>query len=84
MLTFGKETATEAEAIDGAVARAVSRRDPALCGETDGLRLINAEGDALPGVIADRYGDTLVVRITSAGMDRARPLVVRALRTRAR
>ena len=80
MLAFGKETVAEAECIDASVARAISRRDPALCGETDGLRLINAEGDGLPGLIADRYGETLVVRITSAGMDRARPLVMSALR----
>jgi len=83
MLTFGKEVVTEAEWIETAIVRAVARRDPALCGETDGLRLINAEGDGLPGLVADRYGETLVVRITSAGMDRARPLVVHALRAHA-
>ena len=32
-------------------------------------RLIFGEGDALPGVVVDRYGDYLVVQITTAGME---------------
>jgi 23S rRNA (cytosine1962-C5)-methyltransferase len=33
-------------------------------------RLVHAEGDRLPGVVADRFGDTVVVQITTAGMER--------------
>jgi 23S rRNA (cytosine1962-C5)-methyltransferase len=33
-------------------------------------RLVHAEGDALPGVTVDRFGDTYVVQITTAGMER--------------
>jgi 23S rRNA (cytosine1962-C5)-methyltransferase len=32
-------------------------------------RLINAEGDGLPGLTIDRFDDTLVVQITTAGME---------------
>merc|ERR1712176_531497 len=32
-------------------------------------RLLNAEGDALPGVICDRYGDVLCVHFLSASME---------------
>ena len=53
-----------AETIDHAffkrrIAAAVARRAalPELAGQ-QGLRLIHAESDGLPGVIADRYGDT--------------------------
>lgn len=35
---------------------------------TDGFRLIHAEGDDLPGVIVDRYGDTLCVQLLTTGM----------------
>lgn len=42
-------------------------------------RLVYGEGDALPGLIVDRYGDTLVVQITTAGMERQRELIVDAL-----
>jgi 23S rRNA (cytosine1962-C5)-methyltransferase len=33
-------------------------------------RLIHAEADGLPGLIVDRYGDTIVVQANSAGIDR--------------
>ncbi|MDO8648204.1 MAG: class I SAM-dependent rRNA methyltransferase [Candidatus Peregrinibacteria bacterium] len=39
-------------------------------GETTAYRLINAEGDGIPGLIVDRYGDILVVQCTTLGMDR--------------
>jgi 23S rRNA (cytosine1962-C5)-methyltransferase len=32
-------------------------------------RLVHAEGDGLPGLTIDRFGDTLVVQITTAGME---------------
>ena len=32
-------------------------------------RLVNAEGDALPGLVIDRFADTCVVQITTAGME---------------
>jgi 23S rRNA (cytosine1962-C5)-methyltransferase len=74
-----------AEAIDDAffkrrVARAVARRQalPSLRGQ-DGLRLIHAESDGLPGVIADRYGDTVVLQLTAAGADKWRRAIVAAL-----
>ncbi|WP_366514928.1 class I SAM-dependent rRNA methyltransferase [Solimonas terrae] len=33
-------------------------------------RLVHGEGDGLPGLIIDRYGDVLVVQVTTAGMER--------------
>ncbi len=42
-------------------------------------RLVHSEGDALPGLIVDRYGDTLVVQLTTAGMEQARDEVIEAL-----
>lgn len=48
---------------------------------TTGFRLINAEGDGLPGLVVDRYGDVLVLQITTIGMERLRPLLVQELIT---
>ncbi len=74
-----------AESIDDAffkrhVALAVARREalPELRGQ-NGLRLIHAESDGLPGIIADRYGDTVVLQLTSAGADKWRKAIVAAL-----
>jgi 23S rRNA (cytosine1962-C5)-methyltransferase len=74
-----------AEPIDHAffkrrVAAAVARRAalPELAGQ-QGLRLIHAESDGLPGVIADRYGDTVVVQLTTAGADKWRVAIADSL-----
>jgi 23S rRNA (cytosine1962-C5)-methyltransferase len=42
-------------------------------------RLVHGEGDALPGVIVDRYGDLLVAQISTAGMERERGNLLTAL-----
>jgi 23S rRNA (cytosine1962-C5)-methyltransferase len=62
------------------VAAAVARRAalPELAGQ-QGLRLIHAESDGLPGVIADKYGDTVVVQLTSAGTEKWRSAIVDGL-----
>jgi 23S rRNA (cytosine1962-C5)-methyltransferase len=46
--------------------RALSARARLLPGAR-ALRLVHAESDGLPGVIADRYGDTVVLQLSSAG-----------------
>ncbi len=40
--------------------------------DTNAFRLINGEGDRLPGLVVDRYGDVLVVQFSTLGMDRLR------------
>jgi 23S rRNA (cytosine1962-C5)-methyltransferase len=47
--------------------------------ETTGYRLIHAEGDALPGLIVDVFGDVLCVQFLTAGMKRREALVLDAL-----
>jgi len=47
--------------------------------KTTGYRLINAEGDGLPGLIVDRYGEVLVIQLTTQGMERLRPLIIQEL-----
>ncbi len=44
-----------------------------------GRRLVNAEGDGLPGLIIDQYGDILVFQIHTAGMERLKPFVMQEL-----
>jgi 23S rRNA (cytosine1962-C5)-methyltransferase len=74
-----------AESVDHAffkrrVAASVARRAtlPELAGQ-QGLRLIHAESDGLPGVIADRYGDTVVLQLTTAGADKWRAAIADSL-----
>jgi 23S rRNA (cytosine1962-C5)-methyltransferase len=73
----------EAERIDAAffarrVAAAVAMR-ARLPIASDGLRLVHGESDGLPGVIVDRYADTLSAQFLSAGAERWKDAIVDAL-----
>lgn len=46
---------------------------------SDGLRLVHGEADGLPGLIVDRYGDTLVAQFLSAGAERWKSQLADAL-----
>jgi len=47
---------------------------------TNALRLVHGESDGLPGLVADRYTDTLVVQLLSAGCERWREALIGILR----
>lgn len=46
---------------------------------SDSLRLVHGEADGLPGLIVDRYGDTLVAQFLSAGAQRWKDAIADAL-----
>lgn len=45
-------------------------------GSTNGYRLVNGEGDFLPGLIVDRYADVLVIQINTLGMHKLKGFIV--------
>ncbi|MDP3616877.1 MAG: class I SAM-dependent rRNA methyltransferase, partial [Rhodoferax sp.] len=47
--------------------------------QSDGLRLVHGESDGLPGLIVDRYGDTLVAQFLSSGAERWKEVLTQAL-----
>jgi 23S rRNA (cytosine1962-C5)-methyltransferase len=47
--------------------------------KTNCFRLINAEGDGIPGLIVDIYDDLAVVQINTVGIERLKPLIVEKL-----
>ncbi len=47
--------------------------------QSDGLRLIHGESDGLPGLVVDRYGDTLVAQFLSSGAERWKAVLADAL-----
>lgn len=51
-----------------------------VCGDIDSLRLVHGEGDGLPGLVVDRYGDVLSVQLLTAGIELRREVVVAALK----
>ena len=73
----------ESERIDAAfferrLRRAIALR-ARLCIASDGQRLVHGEADGLPGLIVDRYGDTLSAQFLSAGAERWRAVIADAL-----
>jgi 23S rRNA (cytosine1962-C5)-methyltransferase len=73
----------EAERIDAAfferrVRRAVELR-ARLPIDSDAMRLVHGESDGLPGLVVDRYGDTLVAQFLSAGCERWKQPICDAL-----
>lgn len=54
-------------------------RDALVPPETTAFRLLNAEGDGVPGWTVDRYSDLLVSQVTSAGLEAVRDQAYEAL-----
>ena len=44
--------------------------------KSDGFRLIHGESDGLPGLVVDRYADTLVAQFSSCGSERWKSEIV--------
>ena len=73
----------QAERIDRAflqarVRQAVHARER-MAIDSDGRRLVHGESDGLPGLIVDRYADTLVAQFLSAGAQRWKAVLADAL-----
>lgn len=63
------------------IARAIAARAAMglPSGETTGYRLIHAEGDGLPGLVVDRFGDAVSVQLLTFGMKVRQGLILQAL-----
>lgn len=78
MIAFGEETLLEA--LKSRLKSAIDLRrkwfDPAI---TNAFRLINAEGDGIPGLIVDAYEDVLVLQISHPGIEKVKGEIVSLL-----
>jgi 23S rRNA (cytosine1962-C5)-methyltransferase len=77
-LTFGDEELTTA-LIASRISAAIGRRRPLLTAQTNAVRLINAEGDELSGLVIDLYNDVAVAEVSNAGLERIKPMVIEIL-----
>ncbi|MFA5854674.1 MAG: class I SAM-dependent rRNA methyltransferase [Candidatus Gracilibacteria bacterium] len=46
---------------------------------TTGYRIVFGEADGLPGLILDKYADTVVIQISTAGMENLKPLLLKTI-----
>lgn len=63
------------------VQAAIALRERVVAGTT-ACRLVFGEGDLLPGLVVDRYGEVLVAQILTAGMERRKEMLLDTLRAR--
>ncbi len=81
MISWGKAdpiTTTE-RYIDAAIEM---RKQRFAHADTNAYRLINSEGDMLPGLIVDQYDTGLVVQSGTAGTDKLLPHIIEILKTK--
>lgn len=72
----------DAEAlIDERIGRAIEFRD-SLALDATAFRLVHGEGDLLPGLVVDRYGDVLVVQALTQAIERRLPFIAEVLMRR--
>ncbi len=85
---YEREGRLDAASIAGRVERALGLRDELFAegGDTDAYRLVNGEGDRVPGLVLDRYGSVAVLRVDGDALrtwvDRLGPPIAAALARR--
>ena len=77
LLADNCDTVIDADFFAGRIGRALRLRDSLY--DKPFYRLVHAEGDHLPGLVIDRFGDTLTVQIGTAGMEKQRGAILAAL-----
>jgi 23S rRNA (cytosine1962-C5)-methyltransferase len=76
--SFQNDQRIDAAFFEKQVAAAVAMR-ARLQVPSNGVRLVHGEADGLPGLIVDSYDDTLVAQFLSAGTERFKADIVKAL-----
>ena len=76
--SFDEAQRIDAAFFSAACARAVKARTRFDI-QSNAMRLVHGESDGLPGLIVDRYGDTLVAQFTSSGVERWKEAIADAL-----
>ena len=70
------------ELLETRLRAAIARRKPLLDDQNNACRLCFSEADELPGLVADKYGDLVILQLLAKGLDSAavRETCVRVLR----
>lgn len=77
VLTFDPNQTIDIKFFETRIAYALSLREQYF--SKPFYRLIFGEGDFLPGLVVDRYGDVLSVQLTTAGTENLKHLIISAL-----
>jgi 23S rRNA (cytosine1962-C5)-methyltransferase len=78
MWTFDPSVAIDDDLVRGRITAAVERRRAWLAPDAP-QRLVFSESDGVPGLVADRYGATVVCQLGTTGADRFRDVIADTL-----
>ena len=79
MITLDGRQKIDREFVEERLVVAARRREGRLL-NTNAFRLVHAEADGLPGLIIDRFADTLVMQVRNPGIEKLEPEIIRALK----
>ena len=79
-LSFDENVKITDDLVASRVKDAISLRKKVFARGNDGVRLISSEGDLLPGLIADKYNEFIVISISSCGMERYKNIICQTLK----
>lgn len=79
-LSFDENVKITDDLVASRVKDAISLRKNVFARGNDGVRLISSEGDLLPGLIADKYNEFIVISISSCGMERYKNIICQTLK----
>lgn len=77
--TFDPDEAVDASFLRRRLAVAAARRSALIDTRNTACRLVHGEADGLPGLIVDRYDDTVVLQLSAAGPEAWRETIAAAL-----
>ena len=76
-----KRIALDRNCLELRLRQAQAVRERALLEETDAYRIVNSEGDDLPGITLDRYGDFLMLQLYSQAWEPHLEVLKQAIQT---
>ena len=78
VVSYNEKDVIDDAFFESRIAAAIARR-ASFALQTNAMRLIHAESDGLPGLIADRYGDVVVLQVLTAGIEPRREFLARVI-----
>ncbi len=74
ILSFDENTLIDEMFYRARITAAIDRRSD-IAAVSNAYRLIHGESDGLPGIVADKYGDVVVLQFSTAGIEPQRELI---------
>jgi 23S rRNA (cytosine1962-C5)-methyltransferase len=79
--TWLKDEKVDETYLEEKISKAIKlRKDIGIFARTDAFRLVHGESDGIPGLVADKYGEVIVIQALSAGVDKWKSTIANILK----